>query len=301
LADYKQLILQNAEWEQVYAQEKLLVLAVRWVDTEDLIYIGAPIHSSGRTLGVLSILYDEAPLFSVEEIALIGSIADQFGRVVENATLLQLSQKSAVIEERQRLARDLHDAVSQSVYSLVLFANSGEEASQNGDANQTRFYLQRIQEVSQQALREMRLLIYELRPVILEQEGLVGALRQRLEAVEHRAGLQIELEVKLNTEIAPFIEMELFRVAQEALNNVVKHSHASQVLVRLSQDQGNTLLEVKDNGSGFNPELAASQGGYGLHNMQDRVTRLGGSLSIITDQQQGTCISANVPSDSQSK
>jgi signal transduction histidine kinase len=144
----------------------------------------------------------------------------------------------------------------------------------------------------------MRLLVYELRPQALRNEGLIGALEQRLEAVERRAGINARLVVNAEFEIPAELEVDLLHISQEALNNALKHSRASEVVLSLRSDEETLRLEVRDNGQGFDQELVHGKGGMGLTNMADRVEKIGGQLTIQSDPGSGTTIEILVPTGS---
>ncbi len=218
-------------------------------------------------------------------VRLIGALVD-ISRQVEIAE----AGARAALEERQRLARDLHDSVTQSLYSVTLLAEVARRRAQAGDAAATMEQINRLGELSQQCLREMRLLVYELRPAMVEEVGLIGALRQRLEAVEQRSGITVQLAANDDRHIPPGVQNELFRVAEEALNNALKHAHASRLSVRLHTNAEQIELEIADNGRGFDPTIAAGSGGQGLANMRERVARLGGHFAIDTAPGQETTI-----------
>jgi PAS domain S-box-containing protein len=259
-------------------------------------YIGLPIYTTGRVLGVLSVFGEGIQKFSAEDIALMAAIANHVGAAVESAQLRQRAEHAAVMEERQRLARELHDSVTQSLYSLTLFAEAGMDAAHAEDVKQVKHYLGRMGETAQQALKGMRLLIFESRPLALRQEGLVGALRQRLEAVERRAGTETQLLVEIPFELPDHVEIGLYGIVQEALNNVLKHSAATRVTVRIGADDEGLRLGVSDNGQGFEPESVGDQGGIGLASMQERVEKLAGTLQIVSKPGQGTSIKVAIPS-----
>jgi signal transduction histidine kinase len=134
----------------------------------------------------------------------------------------------------------------------------------------------------------MRLLVHELRPLQLENEGLVGALQHRLDAVEQRAGIEAQLLLEGTVKLPPNHEYALYRVAQEALNNSLKHAAATSVTVRVAADGQRVQLEVQDNGKGFDPDIAKDQGGMGLVNMRHRAEELGGMLTISSQLNEGT-------------
>jgi len=262
--------------------------------TQDLAYVGVPMQARGHILGVLSVLGNKENLFNAEEVALLASVADQVGVAVENAQLRQQAERTAVVEERERLARELHDSVTQLLYSVTLFAGAGQRMARAGNLDDPETYLADLGDIAQQALKEMRLLVYELRPPALEQEGLIGALQHRLEAVEGRAGVEARLVVEDWEELSPRIEVGLYRIAQEALNNSLKHAAATTVTVRLNSDEDGVKLEVIDNGQGFDSELITESGGMGMASMQERIKRLNGSFNIQSTPDEGTTVTAKV-------
>jgi signal transduction histidine kinase len=222
-------------------------------------------------------------------------------RQAEKALAREAAQ-AAVASERNRFARDLHDSVTQSLYSLTLFTQAAREYGDAGRIKQAMHYLTRIADTAGQSLKEMRLLVYNLRPVALEDEGLVGALRHRLDSVEGRAGIQTHLTVEPEelVELPDSIEDGLYRIAQEALNNAMQHAHAASVSVGIavSREVGRVELEVSDDGCGFDLKEARKKGGMGLKSMRERVGRLGGTLSIDTGSGRGTIINVTVEPES---
>jgi signal transduction histidine kinase len=147
---------------------------------------------------------------------------------------------------------------------------------------------------AQQALKEMRLLVYELRPPVLKRDGLVGALQHRLDAVEGRAGITAQLLTNQMVPLPVRLEQDLYHIALEALNNSLKHAQASSVTISVETGQHYTRLEVADNGCGFNPDQAVDSGGLGLISMRQRAERIGGLLNIQAQAGQGTTIRVRV-------
>ena len=188
----------------------------------------------------------------------------------------------AVLEERNRLARELHDSIVQSLYTMTLFAEAGVRNADHGDTVKGTQYMERIGETSQQVLKEMRLLVFELRPLALEQEGIVGALSQRLDDVERRAGVEARLIFDEPISLPSRMEEELYRVAQEALNNSLKHAAATHLSIRIATNDGLVEINVEDDGVGFDTDLVNQSGGMGLRNIKERMERLGGSFTIIS-------------------
>ena len=154
-------------------------------------------------------------------------ISEKFGGLVVLLYDLTESKRAAIMAERERLARELHDSVTQSLYSLSLFAEWGSGLLAAGEVEPARERMARIGDISQQALREMRLLLYELRPSALDDDGLEGAIESRLTAVEQRVGISAQLQVNVTGDLLPHIEECLYRITQEALNNALKHAEAT--------------------------------------------------------------------------
>jgi signal transduction histidine kinase len=226
--------------------------------------------------------------------SILVALAEQVGVIVENYRLRQRIQEMAVLQERQRLARDLHDSVSQSLYSLTLFARAGREAVEDGDASRLSDNLENLETTALQALREMRLLLYELRPAALEQEGLARALDLRFDTVERRAGIQVDYEIEGNIDLPQPVETELYHISIEALNNTLKHAGAGRVSVCLCSRRDGLELKIADDGCGFDP--AQPHSGLGLPSMRERVERLGGSLEILSSLGAGTQVTVHVVS-----
>jgi signal transduction histidine kinase len=212
---------------------------------------------------------------------------------VEDA-LRRSEMEKAVAAERNRLARELHDSVTQSLYSLTLLAVAGQRMIQAEDLQQIAGNQARLGEIAQQALQEMRLLVYELRPLALESEGLIGALEHRLETVERRAGIQARMLVEGDVKLAPDLEEEFYRITQEALNNALKHAGASQVVLSVRVADESVVLEVTDDGQGFDPAETHDTGGLGLISMQERADKIGGQLTIRSAPGEGTRVCVTV-------
>jgi ligand-binding sensor domain-containing protein/signal transduction histidine kinase len=206
------------------------------------------------------------------------------------AELSQQVQETAVLAERNRLARNLHDSVTQSLYSLTLLTEAGLRMIEAGKLGELKENQGRLGAIAHRALQEMRLMVYELRPLALEQTGLAGALERRLEAVERRAGVQARLIVEGELKISQRDEEELYYLAQEALNNALKHAGASSVKVHLQALDGCVSLEIKDDGRGFDSSQIKRREGIGLASMRERAEKIGGKLVIESAPGSGTCI-----------
>lgn len=259
-------------------------------------FLGIPMQQGGQAIGVLGIIGDDLSAISGEEMGLLNSLADQLVLVVENHRLRQQAQRLAVMEERNRLARELHDSVTQSLYSLTLFAGVAQRLMQTGRTQEVGGYITEMSDAAQQALKEMRLLVHKLRPPLLQQMGLVRALQNRLSAVEVRAGIKTHLTVARELHLRPELEEVVYQVTQESLNNALKHARATEVWVEIAlPPEGGVRLEVRDDGRGFDWETAVSAGGLGLTSMQERVAAVGGSINYHSGVGQGTIVTVCLP------
>jgi len=258
--------------------------------------VSTPLLSKGKAVGIIDLQAQTPRTITPEELTLLTAVGHQIGVAVENACLYEQAQQLATVRERSRLARDLHDSVTQSLYGVTLCAEAAARQLALGQSSQAADQLREIRSTTQDALREMRLLIFELRQPVLKKAGLAGALQARLEAVQQRAGLATELEVEGTVQLPPEMEAGLYRLAQEALNNTLRHAQARHVLVSLRQRNGSLTLEIADDGRGFDPIAArhVTPGGLGLRGMEERVARLGGTLTVDSSPGQGTRIRVEV-------
>jgi len=246
-----------------------------------------PLQAGGRVLGLMSVLREPGRTFSLEEVALLGSLADQIGLAVEGDRLRQLAQQASVMAERGRLARDLHDTVTQLLYGLVTLAEAGQAQLEAAAPDAIQHTLARIAETARQALKEMRLYVHQLRPAVLAEEGLVGTLHQRLAAVEGRSNVQARLVADPSVDLPAPAEEALYHIAREALNNALKHARAASVSVTLSCQDGKVVMEILDDGCGFDPE-SVGQAGMGLTTMRERAEGIGGTLTVTSKPGAGT-------------
>jgi signal transduction histidine kinase len=201
------------------------------------------------------------------------------------------------MEERARLARDLHDSVTQLLYSAALFSTGAKKFINQNKLEPAVQYLDQIEQVTQQALREMRLMVFELRSASLPGTGLVGEIQSRLDAVERRSGISASFHAENLPGLSPRLEDTLFRFVTEALNNALKHAFARGVEVLLTGEDGKVSLEVKDNGVGFEISEGKRSGGLGLASMRERIEQIGGTFSIESSPGSGTRVQAVVPID----
>jgi signal transduction histidine kinase len=279
--------------------------------------LAVPIVLGERVLGVVNVERDEP--FGEEDAAIVGIIADQLAVAIENARLYASAQRVAVLEERQRLARELHDAVTQHLSSIALIAQTLGPAYARG-AEEGEGRARRLVELSQVALDEMRVLLAELRPrgrYTAEHEAPAGSARSRLRhhgLAEALALLAAEVScdaLPVDAELAgyrprPLAQEEaLYRIAQEGLSNVVKHARATYAQLRLASDGGCTVLSLTDDGVGFTASVEATgehaiqMGGLGLLTMRERATAIGGTIRVDSSAGGGTTIEVVVPADAE--
>lgn len=258
-------------------------------------YIGVPIPIIGQASGgVLSLFGD--PDWAMDPIAfqLAMSAAGELGLAIVNARLHNQSREALVVAERQRLARNLHDSISQSLYTLVILADVSNKLVAIKDYPALRRQLADIVETSLHALKEMRLMLFDFRPSSLDKLGLVGALEERLNTVESRARIDVHLSTETCPSLSPRFEREIYQVAIEALNNALRHSGATRLDVELTQVDDELRLTIADNGCGFELQRVTDAGGIGLTNMHDRARLLGGALDVRTAPGAGTCVALAV-------
>ena len=257
--------------------------------------LSLPLHVNDEIIGVLDVV-NKAGGFSDEDMRVMTVFANQAAVAIEHVRLQQQAERFAVLEERQRLARELHDSVTQSLYSVTLYANAAALALAADKEEATAGYLAELQETAQEGMRDMRLLIFQLHPPVLEAEGLVAALQARLAAVEDRAGLQTQLRVEDERRLPIEIEEDLYWIAQEGLNNVRRHAAAQHVSVHLFFTASTIRLEVVDDGVGFDLQAVSAEGRGigGLRSIAERTARLGGRLVHESRPGEGTRLSVEV-------
>ena len=252
-----------------------------------------PIIVRGAIAGALGVVHPQPGYYTERHGQLAMAFAQQVGSALENARLYQEAQGKAVLEERQRLARELHDSVSQVLYSIALNAASAV-ALRTRDPERAAALEHDVHELARVGLAEMRALIFELRPESLEQEGLVSALHKQAEAVQARHGLAVHASLGDEPAVPLAAKEALYRIAQEALQNVAKHAHAHTVELTLEQPGSELILRIEDDGRGFNP-TRTFPGHLGLHSMRERMAGVGGDLEIHSSRGRGTTVCARLP------
>jgi signal transduction histidine kinase len=229
--------------------------------------------------------------FSAEEQQLASTIADALAAVVEIDRLHREETRQAAAEERQALARDLHDAVTQSIYSATLIAEA-LPAVYERDADEGLRNLERLRRLVRAALAEMRTLLFELRPAALETAPLETLLERLGDALAGQTDIDVEMRVAEYPDLPPDVKIALYRVTQEAFSNISKHARATAVTARITPDgDGGVTLTVTDDGRGFDP-AAVPSGHMGLHIMSERLESVGGCFAVESSPGGGTTITA---------
>jgi signal transduction histidine kinase len=257
--------------------------------------LAVPLQVEGTIIGALNVA-NKPGGFTEDDVRILGHLADVAAIAIENARLRQRAERLAIVEERQWLARELHDSVTQALYSVTLYAEAARMALAAGKQDVAVENLRELQMMAREALFDIRLLIFELHPPILEGQGLAAALQIRLAAVETRAGLLTEIRVDGGRRLPLPVEEDLYRIALEALNNVVKHAQAQHVTVHLQFDDQRVYLEISDDGKGYDRAKARESGGMGLGGMEERAQRINGRLEIVSAPGKGTRLKVEVPS-----
>jgi len=266
-------------------------------------FLGVPIVSGDDIIGAFYLTEKQgAATFDADDEAVIELLASHAAIAITNARLYERSRELSIISERNRLALELHDVVSQKLFSVMLTAEAAA-AQLDRDPDAARRQLERLSELARESLDELRSLILGLRPPELERDGLEGALRKELEMLGHVHGIEIELEVDGAASAGGpngdgEREFAILRIAHEALNNAVRHARADHVTVRLSQRPDVVTVEVRDDGVGFDPHSAEVRSRHlGLTSMEERARELGGRLEIRSAPGSGTTVLLLVEGD----
>ena len=257
-------------------------------------HLCVPLKIQDKVIGVMSAASDHADAFDQSDENILQTLANQVSVAIENARLYEQARHLAVLEERQRLGRELHDSVTQSLYGISLYAQAATGKINAAQIDQARQYLEDIQNTSQESLADMRLLIFELRPPILDNEGLVPALQNRLTSVENRANIKSNIKSNLTERLPSDVEEGLYQIAREALNNIIKHARAKTISINIKGEADSVSMEIADDGIGFTPENARREGCLGLVNMQERAKSQGWKLDIVSSPGNGTRIIVEV-------
>lgn len=252
-------------------------------------WLGVPMLINAQVAGILSVQNIEREnAFDESDIRLLQTFAASMSIALENARLYEQARQLAIMEERQRLSRELHDSVTQSLYGISLYALAASGKIMVNEIEQARQYLDDIQNTAQESLADMRLLIYELRSPALDREGLIQTLHNRLISVEDRVRIKSNIQSNLNDRLTPDVEEGLYQIAREALNNIIKHAHAKNIQINFKQDASVISMQIVDDGIGFEPDTAYREGCLGMSTMQERARLQGWHFDIESSPGNGT-------------
>jgi PAS domain S-box-containing protein len=261
------------------------ILARTWGDLYQAL-LAVPIIVGEELYGAIALYYSEPREFPEEEIELATVFGDQVALAIENARLRDQVSKAAAAAERERLARDLHDAVTQTLFSASLIAEALPRVWER-DQDRAQEGLNELRSLTQGALAEMRTLLLELRPAGLTEKPLGELLGHLTQAMTGRSRVPMSLTVEGDSHLPDELQIALYRIAQEALNNIVRHAEASQVFVWLHCEPERLRLRIRDDGRGFDPEdTLPDQLGMGI--MRERAKSVGATLKITSQPGQGT-------------
>lgn len=250
-----------------------------------------PLAYNEQLIGVLMLSRTESASFNADEIVRLGVATEELASFIYSD---RKRKADIALAERHRLAQDLHDSITQKLYGLVTFTEAVKLGLESGEPIDKNGMVEKIGENARQALREMRLFLFELEPVNIERDGLVSTLQQRLASVEGRSGIQARMLADNEILISADKETEIYYIVEEALNNILKHANAKSVLVKLKQRKESIYLEIVDNGCGFDLEKVKF-GGKGLGNIKERAKRIKSTLKITSSPEHGTKITLIVP------
>jgi signal transduction histidine kinase len=259
-------------------------------------FLGVPIVAKGDIIGAFYLTEKIGPpSFDERDEKVISVLAAHAAIAIENARLFEASRELSVIEERNRLARELHDAMTQNLFSLSLTAEAAA-GSVRTDPARAEAEIGRVRKLARETQAELRSLVFELRPPDLEAEGLVATVRKDLEVLGRAHGLSADLRVHGTPELDAAVEMELYRIVQEALNNAVRHAQATSIAVDVDATGGPVTITVHDDGVGFDPGARAiRERRLGLTSMRERAEGLGGKVVVDSAPGSGTTVRVEVP------
>jgi signal transduction histidine kinase len=258
-------------------------------------FLGVPIVARGTVVGAFYLTDKEAaPEFSLEDQELIEMLAPHAAVAMENARLYERSRELSIVEERNRLARELHDSLVQKLFGVVLAAQSAGTLLDR-DTDAARGQVEHLQELAHEAVVELRSLVFQLRPAEIGTEGLGAALRKHVDLLRRAHRADIALQVTGSPRLRAGVDEEVFRIAQESLQNALRHSRADRIEVRLDESPGGLALAVVDDGVGFEPDEAGLRSRrLGLTSMEERAHALGARLAIDSAPGRGTTITLEV-------
>ena len=259
-------------------------------------FLGVPIVARGRVIGAFYLTDKQGGgSFSVEDEDRIALLAAHAAVAIENAALLEASRTAALADERDRMARELHDALNQSLFGLTLTSRAAA-SHLTSDPGRAADELDEVQKLARQALAELREVVTGLRTSDLRRDGLVAAIRSDVALLDRVHEADVSFQFSGDLGVDDVVEHEIYRIVQEALTNALRHAQADDVVVRLTAGSDATVVEISDDGSGFEPDaLGIRSHRLGLTSMEERATAVGGTLEIDSGPDAGTTVRLRVP------
>jgi signal transduction histidine kinase len=260
--------------------------------------IGLPLLADSELVGVIVLGHDKANAFDARELPLLGLLANQVTLAVRNAKAYLYSEELAIFDERNRIAREIHDGIAQS---LAFTAMKLDLASRLLERDPTRVQseLETAKNTLREQIKEVRRSIFALRPIDLERLGFLETIKGYVKDFGEQNRIQATLEILGEPQLSPTNEAVMFRILQEAFNNIAKHSKAKTVNVSLNVDSSGTRLSISDDGVGFDPAaltgVVSSVGGLGLQQMRERLQARGGQFEFRSSVGAGTRVTAVLP------
>jgi PAS domain S-box-containing protein len=259
-------------------------------------YAGIALQSEGEILGFLNLNSSIANSFNFSHVERLEAFSNQIAIAVQNAKLYQQAEELAAFNERQRLARDLHDAVSQTLFSASMIAETLPRIWNRIPAPIMEEKLKELHGLNRRALAEMRSLLIELRPKALFETSIQDLIRQLVETFANRTSIHVSTELDESITLSHEVKIVFYRIAQESLNNILKHAHADLVQVALRQKDSRIVLEVADNGRGFEPDKSSARH-FGIGIMYERAASIQATLEIVSHSGTGTRVTMVWESD----
>ncbi|MGC9523216.1 MAG: GAF domain-containing protein [Anaerolineae bacterium] len=256
-------------------------------------FIHVPVVIDGEVFAIFNVSYSQPRALDDADVRLVVALAQRAASAIQNARLHEQAQQAAILEERQRLARELHDAVTQTLFSASIIADILPRLWRQ-DPDQALWRVAELRELTRGALAEMRTLLLELRPAALAETPIGELLHQLGEATVGRARVPVTVDVDADEDLSFDVKVAFYRIAQEALNNIVKHANATEVWVALKANDEHATLQIRDDGVGFDPQRPRP-GNLGLDIMRERAASIGATLCIDTRPGEGTTITAAWP------
>lgn len=262
-------------------------------------WIGVPLLVKDRIIGELALDHHIPNFYQADHVEMIFAFANQAAVAIENAQLYKRTREAAILEERKRISMDLHDSVSQSFYGISLGAQTVNKILEKEGINEAirdrlNQPLDNIQELAETGLSEMRSLIFELHPEVLKERGIIKSIEYQAASLKQRHKINIITKLCSEPNLTYETKEAIYRITQEALNNIIKHAEVSEASISLKPSGRQIILEITDNGKGFDPEVNIP-GQFGLQNMRERVESLGGKFSLTSASGLGTTVSCLFP------